>query len=134
MTNIYTSKSNARRAARKNTGGDEGSFEVYQVEGGWTYREIDADTPDMEAPEEQNEREVNTDENGHLRKSLIERPTTMVWIIAEEMKEKNPNVRRKDVINECIERGIAYYTARTQYQRWHEATKAAEQMAQVDKQ
>lgn len=130
----YSSKSNARRAARKNTGGDDGSFEVYQVEGGWTYREIDAGTSDMEAPENPDQREVNSDESGRLRKSLVERPTAMVWFIAEEMKQENPNVRRKDVIDECIKRGIAYYTARTQYQRWLETVKAAEQMAHVEKQ
>lgn len=51
-------------------------------------------------------------------KSDIERPTKTVWHIADEMSAANPQVRRKDVIAECVNRGIAFYTARTQYQQW----------------
>jgi hypothetical protein len=51
-------------------------------------------------------------------KSDIERPTKAVWHIADEMSAANPQVRRKDVIAECVRRGIAFYTARTQYQQW----------------
>ena len=51
-------------------------------------------------------------------KSDIERPTKTVWHIADEMFAANPQVRRKDVIAECVRRGIAFYTARTQYQQW----------------
>lgn len=51
-------------------------------------------------------------------KSDIERPTKTVWHIADEMSATNPQVRRKDVIAECVRRGIAFYTARTQYQQW----------------
>ena len=50
--------------------------------------------------------------------STIERPTKTVWHIADEMVAANPQVRRKDVIAECVKRGIAFYTARTQYQQW----------------
>lgn len=50
--------------------------------------------------------------------STIERPTKTVWHIADEMSAANPQVRRKDVIAECVRRGIAFYTARTQYQQW----------------
>ena len=50
--------------------------------------------------------------------STIERPTKTVWHIADEMVAANPQVRRKDVIAECVRRGIAFYTARTQYQQW----------------
>lgn len=51
-------------------------------------------------------------------KSDIARPTKAVWHIADEMFAANPQVRRKDVIAECVRRGIAFYTARTQYQQW----------------
>lgn len=51
-------------------------------------------------------------------KSDIERPTKTVWHIADEMSAANPQVRRKEVIAECVRRGIAFYTARTQYQQW----------------
>ncbi|HEX4882141.1 MAG TPA: hypothetical protein VFV18_07340 [Porticoccaceae bacterium] len=50
--------------------------------------------------------------------SVIGRPTKTVWHIADEMSAANPQVRRKDVIAECVRRGIAFFTARTQYQKW----------------
>lgn len=37
-----------------------------------------------------------------------------VWAIADSM----PGAKRKDVIAKCREEGIAYGTARTQYQKW----------------
>lgn len=58
-------------------------------------------------------------------RSEIPRPTKTVWHIADQMHAKNPNARRKDVIAECVRRGIAYYTARTQYQQWLAAKKGA---------
>lgn len=60
-----------------------------------------------------------------LRKSTIESPSKRVWEIADQMKAANPNVRRKDVIAACVEQGIAYYTARTQYQLWFKASRAS---------
>ncbi len=51
-------------------------------------------------------------------KSTIANPVREVWRIADEMKTANPNVTRKQVVDECVRRGIAFYTARTQYQRW----------------
>lgn len=51
-------------------------------------------------------------------KSTVEKPTKAVWAIADEMKMANPHATRKEIVEECIRRGIAYYTARTQYQRW----------------
>jgi len=43
-----------------------------------------------------------------------------VWAIADEMADRP----RKDIIAECRARGIAYGTARTQYQKWREARNA----------
>ena len=34
------------------------------------------------------------------------------------MKAANPATTRKQVVEECVRRGIALYTARTQFQRW----------------
>lgn len=51
-------------------------------------------------------------------KSTVEKPTKAVWAIADEMRKANPGATRKEIVNECIRRGIAFYTARTQYQRW----------------
>lgn len=55
--------------------------------------------------------------------STVEKPTKRVWDIADEMVAKDPDVRRKDVIAECQARGVAFYTARTQYQLWFKARK-----------
>jgi hypothetical protein len=56
--------------------------------------------------------------DGRLHKSKVDLPTKLVWHIADEMTAANPNVLRKTVMAECQRRGIAFYTARTQYQQW----------------
>lgn len=63
-------------------------------------------------------------------KSTVESPTKLVWHIADEMIEKNPHVGRKTVITECVNRGIAFFTARTQYQQW--LTARRESMANAE--
>jgi len=50
--------------------------------------------------------------------SVIEHPCKQVWNIATDMKEDNPAVKRGAVLAACVAAGIAYYTARTQYQQW----------------
>ena len=59
--------------------------------------------------------------------SSINQPCREVWTIAEKMREVNPDVKRKEVLEACVKAGIAYYTARTQYQQWLQATKASQQ-------
>ena len=56
-----------------------------------------------------------------LHKSTIGSPCRIVWDIAEEMV----GAKRKDIIATCVEAGIAFYTARTQYQKYTEALKEA---------
>lgn len=56
-------------------------------------------------------------------KSTVERPTKLVWDIAESMTKANPQVKRKEVLEECVKQGVAYYTARTQYQQWLQASR-----------
>lgn len=51
--------------------------------------------------------------------STAEGPTKRVWAIADSM----PGAKRKDVIEACRVAGIAYGTARTQYQKWFVAKK-----------
>lgn len=46
-------------------------------------------------------------------------PTKRVWAIADSM----PGATRKQVIDACREAGIAFGTARTQYQKWYKANK-----------
>jgi hypothetical protein len=55
-------------------------------------------------------------EDGILRKSTMEGACSLVWSIAEEME----GAKRKDIIAACVEKGVAFYTARTQYQKYSE--------------
>lgn len=59
------------------------------------------------------------------RLSSCEKPTKRVWHIADSM----PKASRKDVMAECVRQGIAYGTARTQYQAWF---KASQESARTD--
>lgn len=58
------------------------------------------------------------------RLSTCEKPTKAVWNIADEMKAANPAITRKEVVAECIRRGVAPGTARTQFQAWFKANNA----------
>ncbi|MCK9513560.1 MAG: hypothetical protein M0R28_20360 [Pigmentiphaga sp.] len=51
--------------------------------------------------------------------STVEGPTKRVWAIADSMT----GATRKQVIDACREAGIAFGTARTQYQKWFTANK-----------
>lgn len=53
------------------------------------------------------------------RKSEIKDPCHLVWDMADKMKGS----RRKDIIAACVEQGVAFYTARTQYQLWFQSNK-----------
>lgn len=64
-----------------------------------------------------------------LHRSEIESPTKYVWEVADEMKAENPKVTRKEVIAECERRGVAHWTARTQYQAWLTASRESERNA-----
>lgn len=55
-----------------------------------------------------------------LRKSSIQSPCQIVWEVASEMAAKG-GYTRKQVIEACMAKGVAYYTARTQYQQWKAA-------------
>jgi len=52
--------------------------------------------------------------------SDVDAPCKLVWIIAEGMVGH----KRKDIIAECVKQGVAYNTARTQYQSYFKALKA----------
>lgn len=65
-----------------------------------------------------------------IHKSSIEKPTKRVWHIADEMHAAAREAgkaapSRKEVQDECVRRGIASGTARTQYQAWKKATDEA---------
>lgn len=52
---------------------------------------------------------------GKLVKSSVDNPVQLVWEIADRMWGE----RRKDIIAECVRQGVAYNTARTQYQAFY---------------
>lgn len=54
-----------------------------------------------------------------MKKSKVEGPCRLVWDIASDM----PGARRKDIIEKCVKAGVAYATARTQYQQWFSVNK-----------
>lgn len=55
------------------------------------------------------------------RRSAIESPCLYVWDMADKMYKEG--AKRSVIINKCIEDGVAYHTARTQYQKWYTACK-----------
>ena len=139
---LYTAKSSAHRAA-KQAGFEKDQYEIVEVDGQFGFQPIEvAEEPvqettevDIAAMEKQADEQLAEQLNKEAaqaieapakgkakpevkHKSDIERPTKTVWHIADEMSTANPQVRRKDVIAECVNRGIAFYTARTQYQQW----------------
>lgn len=139
---LYTVKSSAHRAA-KQAGFEKDQYEIVEVDGQFGFQPIEvAEEPVQEATEadiaamekqadeqlaeqlnEEAAQAIEAPAKGKAKpevkhKSDIERPTKTVWHIADEMSAANPQVRRKDVIAECVRRGIAFYTARTQYQQW----------------
>lgn len=59
-----------------------------------------------------------------LKKSIIAGPSKTVWDIADKMKLNHPELGKKDVLAECMRLGIAFNTARTQYQLWRNAHKS----------
>lgn len=138
---LYASKSSAVRAAKK-AGLSTGEYEIIEEAGKFGFRAVEANEVEEQEVEEQVVEETASKEveetsaepakkkkatpkiDDRLRMSTIEAPSKRVWEIAEQMKAENPNVRRKDVIAACVEQGIAYYTARTQYQLWYKASKA----------
>jgi hypothetical protein len=68
------------------------------------------------------------------RISTAEKPTKLVWEIADRMTAENADVKRKDVIDACVAAGIAFGTARTQYQHWFKQknVSAAEPRAKIE--
>lgn len=58
------------------------------------------------------------------RLSTAIRPTKLVWEIADTM----PKASRKEVMAACVAAGVAYGTARTQYQAWFKASQECERL------
>ncbi len=54
--------------------------------------------------------------------STIFGPCFAVWSMADDM----PEAKRGEVITACQKMGVAFYTARTQYQKWSKARKSGD--------
>lgn len=60
-----------------------------------------------------------------VAKSTVADPVHFVWDTADKMRAADPKARRCEIVAFCIKSGVATHTARTQFQRWHEAQKAS---------
>ncbi len=141
---IYTSKSNAKRAAKKldipftiekiadkqfvisalvedvvEPVEVEAPIEVIEEEAIIEEAIIEVEVaPVVETPVEEDNRKLAN----IIRVSRIGSPCLVVWNIADHFNARTEPLRRKDVIKACEKAGIAFYTARTQYQLWKKAT------------
>lgn len=89
---------------------------------GWFHSEISAQGEEKPF-EEITEKEHKAHRGEVGNKSSTDKPCSKVWDIATAMHKANPQVKRKEVLEACEAAGIAYYTARTQYQEWFKASK-----------
>jgi len=133
---LYAAKSSALRAAK--AAGLE-HYEIIEQDGQFGFRPIEAedasegealeameqerdeaqnpDAPEVpeEAPADEPQQEEAPAPVVKARNaSTVESPVKRVWAIADSM----PEAKRKDVIAACVAEGIAFFTARTQYQKW----------------
>lgn len=114
--NTYANKSNARRAAKAAAAKAGHNFDHYSItqtpDGLFTYS--------YEAPAAPAKRSTNKVPASIRRVSETEAPCNTVHYIASKLFAANPDTKRRDVLAACEKAGIAYYTARTQYQVWRE--------------
>ncbi|MWV11152.1 hypothetical protein F3I62_03495 [Pseudomonas sp. R-28-1W-6] len=110
---LYATKANANRAA-KQAGLEQ--YEVIEQDGQYGFAPVAVEATGAGAAAEEAPAPVAKPRNAS---STVESPVKRVWGIADSM----PEARRKDVIAECERQGIAFYTARTQYQKWHKSRK-----------
>lgn len=117
----YSSRSNALRAA-KTAHADAvkaNQVEAAQTETGkWVYnvnQEVAVQVEEKQAAAKIEQKE----------KSEVKSPCALVWEIAEEQREisvvEGTKLSRKAVIEKCVAAGVAYNTARTQYQLWYQS-------------
>lgn len=134
----YSSKSNARRAALKQFG--EGNFDLTGSGKEWSFKELVHDAPAPKPakktkapkPAKAPKVEAATEDSEigaipRLHKSSVQHPVQYVWDLFDKLREratkKGETLRRKDAIAIAEGKGVAFYTARTQYQSWKTANK-----------
>ena len=119
----FKQKSSLTRNLKKN-GIDVSTGEILQNDaGGWFFQNAAAKAAHEArlAKTTKNVKSADTEKAPILRKSEIESPCAVVWTLADTMTD----ARRKDVIAAAVAKGVAFYTARTQYQLWRQASKAS---------
>ncbi len=86
-----------------------------------TETETEIETPADPIVEDKVETKVKTKVEPKIieNRSTAEKPCRLVWDLADSMI----GARRKDIIAAAEAKGVAYYTARTQYQLWAQVQK-----------
>ena len=124
----YSTKANAKRAA-KTAGLETGTFNVLEIDSRWVLEVTQHTTGELNLFKEEAEQvaisvETAVGNNPNLllpcpinavKTSAVKNPVKTVWDIADKMWGE----RRKDIIAACVNAGIAYNTARTQYQAYY---------------
>ncbi len=106
-------KSSAVRWAKKEIGPDfKEKGDIVEKDGLWSFVPTPVEEPKLGKPK-----------LDILRKSSMDGACSMVWDIAGSMLAENPDTKRKEILQACVDSGIAFYTARTQYQKYREACK-----------
>lgn len=111
---FYSTKANAKRAAKKL---GHNNFELIQGSNGWAVQVVTITVEEMVGYNPQ--LLLPAPKLNFLIKSSVDNPVKMVWEIADKMWGE----RRKDIIQKCVDLGIAYNTARTQYQAFYQVKK-----------
>ena len=132
----YSTKANARRTARHQLGEQvvEGQyFELIEINGQYGYRVTASDLVDeslanpadfgAEKPAIISGTKLVAETSKQRNKSGVSNPVQQVWAVADSM----PTAKRKEIIATCVEQGIAFFTARTQYQRWKQHQQISQQ-------
>lgn len=134
-TKTYNAKSSVKRAILKNFGQahfDAGKILMndackyyFEITIASVEKEKAAIVVKEEKPTETKTVTVRTqkDLTPERRESSAKSPCQLVWEIAEKMLGEG--AKRKDIIAACEEAGVAFYTARTQYQKYCAAVKEA---------
>lgn len=125
MTKVYSTKSNANRAAKKL---EAGTFEIVPADGGFAIQMITVTAEPAvsaiiphhyPAPAAAPKRVAKRTPAAPIRrKSVTDTPVAIVHQICSGLREANPNATRKEMLAACARVGIATNTARTQYQVW----------------
>ena len=152
----YSTKATARRAAKQQFGsdaiegqhyelvavGEQFAFTALVTTGAEEAPAVEAPAPEVEAPASvidpvepaeagqpvpaSDDEAAPATETKPRNKSTVTSPVRQVWAIADSM----PGAKRKDIVAACVEQGIAFFTARTQYQKWNQSRRA--ETAQAD--